>query len=134
MVLEKVIAALEELREINHIYDISTDTISQLMKEIDGAKVCTPIIGKFSSGKSALVNTILGYTNKILRKISRRRLRFRLRLYIQNPKNPLRLLEMTAHARVSRSGITEIMRQTPIQLEVQEYSCIMNVFLKGYRM
>lgn len=65
--MEKVIAALEELREINHAYDISTESVSRVLEEIDEAKVCTPIIGKFSSGKSALINTLLGYSRRILR-------------------------------------------------------------------
>ena len=65
--MEKVVAALEELRGINSAYRISTEAISKLLAEIDEAKVCTPIIGKFSSGKSALVNTLLGYSTGILR-------------------------------------------------------------------
>ena len=54
-------------RSINSAYRISTEAISKLLAEIDEAKVCTPIIGKFSSGKSALVNTLLGYSTGILR-------------------------------------------------------------------
>ncbi len=65
--MEIVNAALEELKEINEAYDIPVDTISKLQNEIVSAKVCTPIIGKFSSGKSALINTLLHYTKKILR-------------------------------------------------------------------
>ncbi len=65
--MEKVISALEEMKKINSAYDISTDGISRLQGEISEAKVCTPIIGKFSSGKSALVNTILGYSRNILK-------------------------------------------------------------------
>ena len=42
--------------------------ICKLQAEISEAKVCTPMIGRFSSGKSALVNTILGHRSKILRK------------------------------------------------------------------
>ena len=67
MIMEKVISALEEIKNINIEYGISTDEISRLQAEISEAKVCTPIIGKFSSGKSALVNTILGYSKKILK-------------------------------------------------------------------
>lgn len=67
MSMEKVISALEEIKNINIEYGISTDEISRLQAEILEAKVCTPIIGKFSSGKSALVNTILGYNKKILK-------------------------------------------------------------------
>lgn len=67
MSMEKVISALEEIKNINIEYGISTDAISKLQAEISEAKVCTPIIGKFSSGKSALVNTILGYNKKILK-------------------------------------------------------------------
>lgn len=67
MIMEKVISALEEIKNINIEYGISTDEISRLQAEILEAKVCTPIIGKFSSGKSALVNTLLGYSKKILK-------------------------------------------------------------------
>ena len=67
MSMEKVISALEEIKNINIEYGISTYAISRLQAEISEAKVCTPIIGKFSSGKSALVNTILGYNKKILK-------------------------------------------------------------------
>lgn len=65
--MEKVIAILDELKSMNNAYGISSDAITELCKEIATAKVCTPIIGKFSSGKSALVNTLLGYNKKILR-------------------------------------------------------------------
>lgn len=65
--MEKIISALNEIQEINNRYEITTENIRQLQEEIAEAKVCTPIIGKFSSGKSALVNAILGYNNGILK-------------------------------------------------------------------
>lgn len=65
--MEKVISALDEIKGINSTYGISVDTIAELFTEMTEAKVCTPIIGRFSSGKSALVNTILGYSRRILK-------------------------------------------------------------------
>ena len=65
--MEKVIAALEDLKNINTRYGIETESIRGLQVKIYEAKVCTPIIGMFSSGKSALVNTLLGYSRKILK-------------------------------------------------------------------
>ena len=65
--MEKVRKALEELKKINAAYGISTENILRMQEEIQDAKVCTPVIGKFSSGKSALVNTILGYSRKMLK-------------------------------------------------------------------
>lgn len=65
--MDNIVNSLEEVKIINHTYDISNDAINQCLEEIKNAKVCTPIIGKFSSGKSALVNTILGYSRKILK-------------------------------------------------------------------
>lgn len=65
--MEKVLSALGEIKKINDAYEISTDAVIRLEKEMAEAKVCTPIIGRFSSGKSALVNTILGYNRKLLR-------------------------------------------------------------------
>lgn len=65
--MKEINAALEELKNINTSYGIDIDGISRLQAEMSAAKVCTPIIGKFSSGKSALVNTLLGYSKRILR-------------------------------------------------------------------
>ena len=64
--MEKVRHALEEIQEMNKSYGISNDLANQIIQEMEHAKVCTPIIGKFSSGKSALINTILGYSKKLL--------------------------------------------------------------------
>lgn len=65
--MEKIVSALAELEEINRNYEISVGDVEKLRQEMLEAKVCTPIIGKFSSGKSALINTILGYSNNVLK-------------------------------------------------------------------
>lgn len=65
--MKRLITALNEIQKINEVYQISTESIMQLKNEIADAKVCTPVIGKFSSGKSALMNTILGYSRKLLK-------------------------------------------------------------------
>lgn len=65
--MDKIINSLNELREINSAYSLSNEDIDKALIETENAKVCTPIIGKFSSGKSALVNTLLGYSRKILK-------------------------------------------------------------------
>jgi len=65
--MEKISYALEQMKQINFAYEISNDSIDEIEKEMEDAKVCTPVIGKFSSGKSALINTILGYEREILK-------------------------------------------------------------------
>ena len=65
--MDKINSALEQIREINQNYNISLTEIDKLQDDIRNAKVCIPVIGKFSSGKSALVNTILGYSKDILK-------------------------------------------------------------------
>lgn len=66
--MEKIISALNQTSEINNAYDLSNEQIEDLKKNIFDAKVCIPIIGKFSSGKSALVNTLLGYSRELLKR------------------------------------------------------------------
>ena len=66
--MEKIYFALNELKEINNFYGLNVDEIEYLQKEIQTAKVCTPLIGKFSAGKSALLNALLGYEpNELLK-------------------------------------------------------------------
>ena len=61
--MQKIINILSEVKQINDGYELSNEKIEQSFAEIAQAKVCIPVIGKFSAGKSALVNTILGYAN-----------------------------------------------------------------------
>lgn len=65
--MERINNALIELQKTNDIFEISNEAVEGVMAELKTAKVCTPIIGKFSTGKSALVNTVLGYSRKILK-------------------------------------------------------------------
>lgn len=65
--MDQIFSALDEIRQINQEVDISTERIDELEAEMREARVCTPVIGKFSSGKSALINSLLGYKEKMLR-------------------------------------------------------------------
>lgn len=65
--MDSIIKALNDLYKINAAYSLSNETIEKLLSETESAEVCTPVIGKFSSGKSALLNTLLGYSRKMLK-------------------------------------------------------------------
>ncbi len=65
--MEKVRNAISEIHEINSAYSLADDTLTALAAETDSVKVCVPIVGKFSAGKSALLNAVLGYRNGILK-------------------------------------------------------------------
>ena len=64
--MDNICRALGDIKKINVTYEISMSAIETLEKNIQEAIVCTPIIGRFSTGKSALVNTLLGSKNRIL--------------------------------------------------------------------
>lgn len=64
--MENFTAMLDTLVEIDQRYGLCVERLQLLREESGSAKVCTPLIGKFSSGKSALLNTLLGYGTKLL--------------------------------------------------------------------
>ena len=65
--MENIVTALNKLHDINTSYSLSNQEVEKILDEIKTAKVCTPVIGKVSSGKSALLNTLLGYTKPLLK-------------------------------------------------------------------
>lgn len=65
--MEKIVNAFKELKKINEVYDLDSSALTDYMNNIYTEKVCTPVIGKFSSGKSALINTVLGGETKLLK-------------------------------------------------------------------
>lgn len=58
--MKKAKEAFESIRKINESYGLSNDRIDQWEEEIKNARVCAPVVGKFSAGKSAMINTLLG--------------------------------------------------------------------------
>lgn len=65
--MEQTGKVLEELIKINSVYGLSVQNLKNILDEMKDAKVCTPIIGKFSSGKSAVFNTLLGSKKRLLK-------------------------------------------------------------------
>jgi GTPase SAR1 family protein len=60
--------ALAELSEINDRYGLDRDgSIKKHISQMDFQKVCAPLTGHFSSGKSAIVNALLGRNEKVLK-------------------------------------------------------------------
>jgi len=55
--MDRITQALNVLHGINSAYTLSNEKVDALISETATAKVCIPVIGKFSSGKSALLNT-----------------------------------------------------------------------------
>lgn len=65
--MQQLIKIIEDLKEINSAYGLSNEKLDSISDDMQAAKVCTPIIGKFSSGKSAIFNTLLPYSRKLLK-------------------------------------------------------------------
>lgn len=65
--MDKLLSFSSELAKINNEFNITSDTLSLLQVKIKSEKVKLPIIGKFSVGKSALMNTLLGYSRNLLK-------------------------------------------------------------------
>ena len=65
--LNRIKSLIHELKNINEEFDISNNRLNNIENDISSAKVCTPIIGRFSSGKTALVNTFLAYPSSLLK-------------------------------------------------------------------
>lgn len=61
--MELLLDVLEKLKAINNEYNNDINKIEELEKKIKESKVCVPIIGKFSTGKTALVNGMLDIRN-----------------------------------------------------------------------
>jgi GTP-binding protein EngB required for normal cell division len=57
----------DELVEINGRHKLDTALIADYAARMSGEKVCAPVIGHFSTGKSAVINALLGYPKKLLR-------------------------------------------------------------------
>lgn len=50
----------EKLIEIQKKYDIPTDETQSILDSIDNYRVNTPVVGNFSTGKSSMINAIIG--------------------------------------------------------------------------
>nr|WP_302663664.1 dynamin family protein [uncultured Agathobaculum sp.] len=61
--MEKIKQALMLLRDMNEKYGLPNDNVEAVQAQTVNASVCMPLIGKFSSGKSALLNSVLDYEN-----------------------------------------------------------------------
>jgi GTP-binding protein EngB required for normal cell division len=65
--MNNILTIFNKIHSLNCKYKLPTEIIEQQIKAYENQKLSIPIIGKFSSGKTALINTLLGYSTKLLR-------------------------------------------------------------------
>lgn len=59
--MENIKNAIEAVEQLESKYALSTEEIKKIKESFDDFRVYVPLIGKFSVGKSALINMILGW-------------------------------------------------------------------------
>jgi|GEM_PF-2452663 Dynamin family. len=65
--MEQLRAVLDEIQDINRVHKQPNEPIESLLSDMTHSKVSIPVIGKFSAGKSALLNTLLGFNKPLLK-------------------------------------------------------------------
>ena len=64
--MRNMLATFNQIHAINGKYKLSIEAVDQQIKDFTEQKVTIPIVGKFSTGKTALINAFLGYRKKLL--------------------------------------------------------------------
>lgn len=65
--MDKIKNAIEVVENMECQYELSSDNIDKIKEHFDDFKVYIPLIGRFSAGKSALINTLLGWGTEVCR-------------------------------------------------------------------
>ena len=65
--MDKIKNAIEVVESMECKYGLSLEDIKETRKNFENFKVYIPLIGRFSAGKSALVNTLLGLDVEVCR-------------------------------------------------------------------
>lgn len=63
--MENIKNAIDTIESLEVKYDLTTEETKKVKEHFDDFKVCIPLIGRFSAGKSALINNILGWGTEV---------------------------------------------------------------------
>lgn len=66
MTSDEIKSGLRQLCDIRRRNDLPSENVEKFIADMEDETVCVPIVGAFSSGKTAAVNTLLGFARKIL--------------------------------------------------------------------
>ena len=58
--IKKLRTKLGQMASMKHKYGLTASSIENYIKDTEHFQVVTPLIGEFSTGKSSLINTLLG--------------------------------------------------------------------------
>lgn len=63
--MEEIRKAIDTVTALEAKYDLSQEELQKLSEQLDDFKVYIPLIGRFSAGKSALLNLLLGFGDDV---------------------------------------------------------------------
>lgn len=67
VMMENIQKAIEVINKLDNKYELSCENIQAIREQYDDFKVYIPLIGRFSAGKSALINNLLGWNTEVCR-------------------------------------------------------------------